>query len=249
MMEFVSKKVNELVSENYEYASVLHHLGISFYHYSDETLAQVCKQKGLDMNPVVKSLEKIGNEEVGQVHWDEFPIDLILEYLKHGHAVFIKHKLPYMANLIENLDIKKIKNRQIIRDLQTLFPLFAEEFILHIHEEEDTFFKYLDMLHKASSGNCNPTELHYEMEKNLLQIFALEHHLHDDEIRGIREITDNYALDKNATLHLKVLFSELKSFENELLKHSKIEDCILLPKAIHLEKRVKAMLSKNTRLN
>ncbi|HAI77192.1 MAG TPA: iron-sulfur cluster repair di-iron protein [Microscillaceae bacterium] len=178
-----------------------------------------------------------------------YPIDLVVRYLQHAHHVFLNHKLPYMASLVENLTVETIGNAAIIRDLQTFFPLFIDEFIEHIHEEEDTFFKYILLLHQASHGKFKQGELYQAMEKNPVHFFALEHHIHDDEMRGIREITNDYTLDAKATLHLVVLYEEFKSFERDLKLHARIEDCVLLPKAIRLEKLVKAMLHPKVKLN
>lgn len=56
---------------------------------------------------------------------------------------------------------------------------------------------------------------------------------------GLRKITNNYTYCEEADLHIKVLYEELKAFEEDLLMHAKIEDDILLPKALQLEKLVK----------
>ncbi len=47
------KKINELVNENYVYASVLHYFGIKFYQYSEKTLEQVCQERGLNQQQLI----------------------------------------------------------------------------------------------------------------------------------------------------------------------------------------------------
>ena len=248
-MSVTELKINDLVSQNYIYASVLHHFGIQFYDYSENTLREVCQSKGLNVNQVIKSLEAVHQKNAEEISLIDYSVDLIIQYLRHMHFVFINKKLPYMSRLIEDLTIEKIGNSQLVRDLQMLFPLFVEDFIHHIHEEEDTFFKYVIMLHQASLGKYTITHVYKEMESSSLQHFLLEHHTHDDEMRGIREITNNYQLPVQASLHLQVLFSELKSLETELVNHAKIEDEILCMKAFKLELLVKSMLKEKFKLN
>ncbi|EAY26777.1 hypothetical protein [Microscilla marina] len=247
-MRLVAKKINELVTENYVYAAVLHYFGIEFYNYSNDTLAQVCKARNLNVEKVVSSLEAI-HHQPKELPLNTYPADLVIEYLRHAHYVFINEKLPYMASLIENLDPQKIGNAHTIRDLQLLFPLFTEDFIHHIHEEEDTFFRYVMLLMGASQGHYNASKLHYEMEKNQVHLLAIEHDTHDDEMKGIRDITNNYYLDQNAHLHLRVLFMELQALEKDLQVHAKIENQILFPKALQLELKVKQMLKKRHHYN
>ena len=127
----------------------------------------------------------------------------------------------------------------IERDLKIVFPLFVEDFIEHIYEEEDTLFHFILALEKASKGNFSPGKLYYLLEKNSVQKFALEHEAHDDEMEGIRKITRNYGLLPNAPLHVKVIYNELKAFEKSLMTHARIENEILFPKAMAIEGKVR----------
>ena len=54
-------------------------------------------------------------------------------------------------------------------------------------------------------------------------------------------IRDSQYTDESL-LGIKVLFQELKAFEKELRAHAAIENHILLPKALELEKAVKEAL-------
>lgn len=248
-MKVSDKKINQIVAENYITAAVLHYFGIRFYDYSEYTLAQVCRDRGLDVAQVVKSLETIQEKNAQEVSLIDYPIDLVIQYLKHSHYVFVNKKLPYMASLIEDLDRYEISPQYMAKDLHLFFPLFVEEFIHHIHEEEDTFFRYISILHQASVGKYSVTHLYQEMEAYSIQFFALDHHSHDDEMRGIRDITNNYNLPKQANLHLKVVFAELQALEKELITHARIEDEILFPKALKLENLVKQMLQNKFKSN
>ncbi|MEJ0029806.1 MAG: hypothetical protein WDO15_05305 [Bacteroidota bacterium] len=78
--------------------------------------------------------------------------------------------------------------------MKILFPLFIEDFIHHIYKEEDTLFKYIKVLERAQTGNYNPARLYYMMERHSLQRFAMDHEAHDDEMTGIRKITNDYQL-------------------------------------------------------
>lgn len=249
-MAINNKKITDLVGENYVFASVLYYFGIRFYDYSEKTLEQVCYEKGLNIDSVVLSLEMVTKEkESVDITLFSYPIDLIVEYLKHMHYVFIKEKLPYMARLIENLKTPFPEHIQIVEDLKFVFPLFVEDFIHHIYEEEDSLFCYIQLLHNALHHPFNPSKIFYEMEKFSLQQHAIAHNLHDDEMKGIRSITNNYTIRIEKDLHLKVVFEELKAFERQLISHAGVENEILFPKALLLEKEVKKAFKEKIRLN
>ncbi|MBL7870113.1 MAG: iron-sulfur cluster repair di-iron protein [Cyclobacteriaceae bacterium] len=244
------RRIAELVDQESIRAHVLFYFGIKFYEYTEETLEQVCLQKGLSVETVVRELESPGqNFRESDLPLVTYPIDLIIEYLKHSHYLFIKQKLPYIGRLVESFKANHESYNSVERDLKTLFPLFLEDFIHHIYEEEDTLFKYIKILERASVGKFNPGKLYHQMEKNSLQKCAIEHEGHDDEMAGIRKITKNYLLIPDAPLHVKVIYAELIQFEKRLQVHARVENEILFPKAMALENEVKKKFFERSKLN
>jgi len=244
------KRIQDLVNQNNVHAYVLYFFGIKFYEYSEQTLEQVCQDKGLRVDQVVKELEAPhANFQEADLPLISYPIDLILEYLKHAHFTFVKHRLPYIARLVESFNADHAEYESVEKDLKELFPLFLEDFIHHIYEEEDTLFGYIRLLEKASKGIYNPSRLYYMLEKNSLQRFAMEHEAHGDEMGGIRRITNTYTLSDDAPLHVKVIYSELISFEKSLKTHARIENEILFPKAMMVENRVKKIFGEKSKYN
>lgn len=248
---FYHRTITDIVEHNYVYAYALYHSGIRFYEHPgdtpDNTLEQVCRWRGLNVAQVVQGLEKAAQPQDTQpIALENLPIELVVEYLRHAHAVFIKRKLPYMAHLVETL---RQESFACACDLQIVFPLFVEDFILHIHEEEDTFFRYVDLLRQARQRQIQPGKVFFDLERHSVQSFAIEHETHDDEMLGIRELTGQYTLPAGHTPHLKVVFAELKAFEQDLTLHARIENEILFPKALVLEKEVKDVVRRAAQWN
>ena len=246
MAEDVKRKISDIVGENYVFGAVLYYFGIEFYNYSQKTLFQACAERGLDARKVMDRLEsvrKADSEEM--VSLQNYPIDLIIEYLKHSHHIFVKERLPYLATLIQNLPARE----EVGEDLKIVFPLFVEDFIHHIYQEEDTLFSYVKALNGFLQGNGNPSVVYYLMEKHSLQKYAMEHNEHDDEMKGIRQLTDDYNIPEGASLHLKVILSELKLLESELITHASVENDILFPKALMMEHQARKIFSSKIGLN
>ena len=245
-----NRKIADLVEQDTEAAQILFYFGIRFYEHGHQTLEQVCQQRGLQVEQMVRELETPRtNFHEEDVPLFSYSIELIIEYLKHAHFLFVKHKLPYIGKLVENFKADHADYTTIERDLKTLYPLFLEDFIHHIYHEEDTLFKYIQTLQRALAGRYNPSRLYHQMEKLSLQNCAIEHEVHDDEMAGIRKITKDYYLTPDAPLHIKVIYSELLNFEKSLQVHARIENEILFPKAMTLENQVKQVFLEKVKLN
>ena len=232
------KKVFDLVSDDFRYAKALDSFGIDFFLHYNSTLKDICLENDLDKNSLVGY--RISMDESFDLDLETLkssPINLVIEYLKHNHSYFIKNKLPYIKNLISSLSIED-KKYEFFYDLKFIFPLFYEDFVDHILDEEKYIFTYIQNLYHLDDNVKNHAKIFFEMKSISLKDIAEEHLNEDSEMSGIRGLTKNYSIKNIKNLHLKVIFQELKEFDNELEVHSNIENHILFPRALELQEKV-----------
>lgn len=247
------KSLSELVAENHAIGAVLHVFGIDFCQHADKTLETVCREKHMSTAPILKEWESLRQQE--RLDLPEllkgYTVDAIIDYLKHAHRIFMRRRLPYMQHLINRAQPQHLSPamREILDDLKMAFPLFAEDFARHILEEEQETFRYILLLDDALYHRGGLGKAFFAMQKHTMQSIAARHHADDDDMRGIRELTRNYAADSSTPLVIRVLYSELQRFEAELQTHAAVENRILLPKAFTLESKVKRLLEEKARLN
>ncbi len=242
------RRIAELVDDNYAYAAVLYYFGIRFYDFNQATLAQACRERGLKVEQVIAGLESVYERSLDHpLPLATYPIDLVVAYLKHTHFVFIKKRLPYLSKLIHSL--QDSNQDEVVRDLRFIFPLFVEDLIHHIYQEEDELFSYILTLHQAYREPNLSSQLYYDLEKYAIQDFAVHHSADDDDMEGIRIIVHNYDTRQANSLHLRVVYAELQQFERDLKVHASVENEILFPKALALEKQVKQALREKVSLN
>tara|TARA_B100000945_G_scaffold318160_1_gene322436 strand:- start:2478 stop:3239 length:762 start_codon:yes stop_codon:yes gene_type:complete len=236
------KKISDLIHDDYQYAKVLNSFGIDFYKHYDENLIDLCNIKGISFGKVLGYRNSLHESNLlANEYLKSSPVNLVIEFLKDNHNYFIKNKLPYLQNLINNLNENKYETN-FSKDLKFIFPIFFEDFVEHIYEEENDFFNYIYELFNASQGRINPSNLLVMMKKYSIKKILDDHINEDSEMAGIRGITRNYSYKNIKDLHLKVIFQELKEFDEELTVHSYIENNILFPKAFELEKKASKIL-------
>ncbi|WP_268035070.1 hemerythrin domain-containing protein [Algoriphagus sp. PAP.12] len=241
--------VGDLVSENYVFASVLHYFGISFYQYPTHSLEQVCKKHRVRPNQLISELESwAARKEPTTEELYLNPIEVLVAYLKKKHYYFVRQELPFLSNLISGISPEQ-EFQGLMNDLRIMFPLFVEDFIHHIHEEESRLFKRIELLQDIEDGNFALHDALTILKKDPIKSLADEHEIHDDEMQGIRKLTSDYTLAEDAPLTMKVLYHELQNFEQELIIHAQIEDELLFPKAIELEKEAIRKITNKIKIN
>lgn len=241
--------IAELVEQNYVLAAVLHFFGISFFQYEEKSLDEVCRKFKVNPMQVMAELENWAikkeptNEEL-YLH----PIELLVEYLKKKHYFFLRQELPFLSNMVSGISSDKM-HEALLADMRLMFPLFVDDFIHHIHEEESALFGRISLLHQIERGEYNLVDALILLDSSPISALAEEHEVHDDEMQGIRKLTNNYNLSSSAPVAMRVLYHELQNFEKELTIHATIENDLLFPKAMELEKEVKRTLIKKIKWN
>jgi regulator of cell morphogenesis and NO signaling len=241
--------IGELVEQNHVLAAVLHFFGISFFRYEEKYLSEVCKKFKVSPIQVMAELENWAiKKEPTTEELFLHPIEVLVEYLKRKHYFFLRQELPFLSNMVSGIQSEK-KYGGLLADMGLMFPLFVDDFIHHIHEEENTLFRRISLLHQIERGEYSLTDALILLDSTPISDLAKEHEVHDDEMEGIRILTCNYQLTPPAPVAMKVLYHELQHFEKELKIHAKIENDLLFPKAIELEKEVKRKLINKIRWN
>ena len=244
-----NQRIYNLVDKDFRYAKVLDSFGINFYQYQELTINQVCQIKGVDKNSLLGY--RLSLDESFDLDFETLktsPINLVIEYLKHNHSYFIKNKLPYIKGLISKLDVED-KLYPFFKDLKFIFPLFYEDFVDHILEEEKFIFTHIQNLSRTKVKNIDHAKLFFALKNISLKEIADEHMNEDSEMSGIRGLTKNYSIENIENLHLKVIFQELKDFDEELEIHSEIENNILFPRAVELEEGITEKIRNISFLN
>jgi regulator of cell morphogenesis and NO signaling len=242
--------IEDIVSDNYVFAAVLHYFGISFYQYQQNSLQEVCKKFKINPQQLIDELEawaqrKEPEKEELYLH----PIEVLVSYLKRKHYFFVRQELPFLSNMISGIEIEDPSFKSILSDLRIMFPLFVDDFIHHIHEEEHSLFNRIKLLQEIENDEFDLKESLKILEISPVASLSEAHEAHDDEMEGIRKLTKGYQLTNDAPITIKVLYHELQNFERELIIHAQIEDELLFPKAVQLEKEVLRRIRKKIRNN
>lgn len=236
----LQERIADLVRKDYVYAMALHHLGIRFFEHDQMTLHELCSMHALNHERVhhffsgYRSLfQKSSLQEAKKLDTAG-----LLAYLRYSHRLFVRERLPFIADLIQSLP-EQSSCSEMVSDLKVLFPLFVEEFILHIREEETALFSYIEKLLAALPAKTIPLELIQALQSCSISQYALAHDTHDDEMEGICQLTNGYQCPPSASLQLEVVLLALADFDCELRHHAMLENEVLFPRALRLEQQIR----------
>jgi regulator of cell morphogenesis and NO signaling len=175
-------------------------------------------------------LEKV--EHLGKgVNFNELRADKLTEYIVENHHPSIRSALSRYAvhsKTILKLDITLHPEVVMIDKYVTELTKLVEQ---HLDFEEFIFFPYVKGL---VYGDID--ELDHELESPMERI-KNERSRIKELLRKIRTLSDNYTPAINSSPALKLCYAQLFDLEQDVHKHSFLEENILFSKLNELEKR------------
>lgn len=196
----------------------------------------------LEMNPeLIELILDLYNddEDFPFEKMQKFSVEDILDYLQATHQYYLSKKLPEIEQSLLHIFSKYGQSHQLLASLAIFFNNYKNKLIDHIRMEEKQLFPYIRRMIVASKikpvcAESLEIDLEFSIEK-----FISSHSPIEDELKEVSQIIKQYSENKTTPLPYKVFLNQVELFELELRKHAIIEDHVLVPMVIELEKKIK----------
>ena len=233
------EQILQIISDNSTLSTALQRYGITQLKLSSDQ-ENALTEAGIDgrfLWDVLCTLEDPSTFDPKKFR--EYPVPLILEYLKKTHTYYCNKRLGEIELSLTNIYKKhEYSSQALYWDMVLLlFSSWKRHLQLHIDQEEQTLFPYIFKL-VAAEIDQRPVE----------DVYTINHFIHqheDDQLEtGLKEIC--HSIRKNTPdsssipLSQKVLLTQLDAFERDLWVHSLIEDHVLVPKAMEIERKIRS---------
>ncbi len=237
----VNSFVTDIVARDYRTANIFRKYDIDFCCGGKWPLDMACKAKGLDTEQVLGELKRILRHTATGIvlEFDQWNIDFLADYILNIHHRYLDKALPDTNDfVIRFLDGHRKKFPQLA-ELEKIIQKMMREIPPHMRKEEEVIFPYIKQVYHAWRHRESYASLLIRtLRKPVEEVMQGEHETVGKQLHRIREITDNYTLPPNACLTHRVTYAKLQELDNNLVQHIHLENNILFPKAIAMEKEL-----------
>ncbi|WP_284462033.1 iron-sulfur cluster repair di-iron protein [Chryseobacterium sp.] len=228
--------IGNIVAEDFRTAAIFKRHGIDFCCKGGRTIEEACSTKKMDPEKIYEELETLPKNEAATIDFNSWPLDLLADYIEKTHHRYVEEKTQILQAFLEKLCKVHGKRHPELFEINALFNESAHDLAAHMKKEELILFPFVRNMMKAKiSGRSLPQPVFGTVE-NPVNMMQHEHTVEGDRFRKIAEITNEYQPPADACNTYKVAFAMLQDFENDLHKHIHLENNILFPRAIQLEK-------------
>ncbi len=166
--------------------------------------------------------------------YNDWRADVLADYIFNIHHAYIRRNLTAIMAYAWKLNRVHGEDHPELRIIKRLADEFSSELTEHMAKEEGILFPYIKELVKAGKGG--PRQRCFQTMHQPVNVMEMEHESMAGLIHEIVHLCNDYALPKDACATYSVFYKMLAEFENDLHIHIHLENDILFPKKLQLEK-------------
>lgn len=231
--------IGDLVTSDFRKAEVFKKFGLDFCCGGKKTLTKACKEKGLDVVQIEKELREIDAMSINSSHdYNNWDIGFLAEYILNTHHKYVKQAIPVIYEYTQKVAKVHGENHPEAIKIAEKFLIISDELNRHMCKEEDILFPYIKHLSEAKKSGMKIEPSPFGTVGNPINLMEQEHELVGELFHDINELSFNYTPPVDACTTYKLSYAKLKEFEDDLHQHIHLENNILFPKAVKLEKEL-----------
>ncbi|HOO09570.1 MAG TPA: iron-sulfur cluster repair di-iron protein [Cyclobacteriaceae bacterium] len=232
--------IGELVSGDFRKAEVFEKFGIDFCCGGKKTVAEACAKMGLDANVVSRELRKVENRPNRSVHdFSTWNAGLLMEYIINNHHQYVARSLPFLSVISAKVAHVHGGLHPEAVDIANHFEALEFELETHLQKEEKVLFPYIREMLEAKQNGSTLTPPPFGTLAHLIAMVGKEHETLMGIMAAIARQSNGYKPPSDGCTSYRILFAKLQEFQLDLHQHLHLENNILFPKALKLEKELR----------
>jgi len=234
-----SKTIGELVASDYRKAEIFKRFGLDYCCGGSKTVKEACADKGLDSAVVESAMEDMERQSNTIIDSPaEWELDNLVDHIIEKHHTYVRESVPLLNELVAKVTRVHGAGHPELYALTENYATAVEELLAHMPKEENILFPYIKLLVNAVKGLDEYRLPSFVTIENPVRVMRAEHEVAGNAFEAITTLTNEFTPPAEACTSYKVLYAKLKEFRDDLYDHVHLENNILFPRAIDLEKEL-----------
>lgn len=230
--------VAEMVASDYRKAKVFSQFGIDFCCGGKKNIAEVCLDKGIDLSTLEQALMQVSAQPAGSVHWNfqQWDTPFLTDFIVNAHHAYVRSQTPRLLAFGEKVVRSHGQKWSEVQKIHALVQILTDELLAHMEKEERVLFPYIKQLAAGWPYATEKPHAPFGSVQNPVRMMEMEHETAGEILRDIRALSNDHTPPAGACNTFRVWYALLREFEEDLHLHVHLENNILFPRAIGLEK-------------
>lgn len=226
------QNIGEIAAQSLAAVRLFEKLGIDYCCGGRRPLAEVCQEKGLSADEIVTQLSQEASP-VNDRDWSKSSLSALIQHIVATHHDFLKSELPRLSAQIDKVVAAHAsRDPETFVKIQRVFAALQNDLDQHLMKEEQILFPYIQGMESPSG----PGHSCFGTVQNPIRMMEIEHDEAGSALAALRQLTAGYQPPEWACPTLRALYTGLAALEEDLHLHIHLENNILHPGALALER-------------
>lgn len=227
----------DIVNQDLRTAPIFESFGLDYCCGGHQTLAEACARRSVDPAIVIDALSRIGpTSEAARLPeaWDE--LDALTGHIVTHHHTYVRSSVPALQQMLDKLVSVHGERHPELAELRSAFRALGDDLLQHLMKEEQLLFPAVDQMARQRRGLPGPGPM-FATVLHPVRVMEDDHQEAGALIERIRQLTGgHYEPPADACTTYRACFAELRRFEEDLHRHIHLENNVLFPRALDLER-------------
>ncbi len=229
--------IGDIVAQDYRAASVLKSFEIDFCCKGNRTIDDVCRKHLINSDMLIREIHAATRQRENlNTDYQSWELDLLAYYIEKKHHRYTEKKISEISPYLEKIASVHGDRHPELIEINELFKICSGELAMHMKKEELVLFPYIRKMVKAKYEDSLLSEPPFGSVENPVAMMRNDHDAEGERFRTMAALSRNYTPPADACNTYRVTYALLKEFEEDLHLHIHLENNILFPKAIALER-------------
>jgi regulator of cell morphogenesis and NO signaling len=230
--------VGELAAILPQAARVFERFGIDYCCGGETPLIEACKSAKAAVSDVLTAIDSAVGTAGPGMNYSGLSQRELVDHIVGKHHTFTRTEIQRLVSLIKKVVSVHGSRRPELLSVQRIFDGLANDLIPHLAKEETVLFPYIVELDSNWSSGAEHATPPFLTVQNPVRMMFFEHDLAGRLLQELRRLTAGFAVPDDACASYRTLYAALENFEQDLHQHIHLENNVLFPRAIEMERSV-----------
>ena len=219
---------------------VFEKFGIDYCCGGQKSLEQACGDRNLNLEQVIELLgtaKASAESRPAGKNWQSGTLADLIRHINGTHHKYTREEISRLGPLFDKVsNVHGLAHTELL-EMRHDFRALAQELTTHMTKEEMVLFPYIERVEEAVVAGEPILPPPFGSVENPVAKMVHEHDEAGKLLHRLRRLSHNYQAPEGACVSYKTLFAALDEFEKDLYQHIHLENNVLFPRAVAMERR------------
>ncbi len=168
--------------------------------------------------------------------WNQASLAELTAHIVAVHHSFCREQMARLAAELVSAAAENTRQAATLAGLKTGFQRLSRELTGHLSKEETVLFPLIERIETARRNGTPPPASSFGSVANPIRMMILEHGEAERALEQMRAASHGFQAPEDAGPRVQELCRALQAFDADLACHVELEDKILFPRAVAMER-------------